>query len=78
MRADPAAHGGNGEPEGQNQSRVRVNHQNRDQPDDSEHRHGHPGERVAGLQRPVLLDITQKAGDEHNRGQMRELKYKNR
>ena len=49
----------------------------RHQPHHGEHRHGYPGERVAGLQRPVLLNVAQEPGDEHNRGQVHELKHKN-
>ena len=55
-----------------------MDHQHRNQPDHREHRHGHPGERVAGLEWPVPLNVAQKSGDKHNRGQMRELKHENR
>ena len=51
-----------------------MDNHDRDQPNYREHRHRHPGERVPGLQRPVLVDVAQKRGHKHDRSQVLELK----
>ena len=47
------------------------------EPYHGEHRHSHPGQRVARFQRPVVLNVTQEPRHEHNRSQVHELEHKN-
>jgi hypothetical protein len=48
------------------------------EPDHYKHRRGHPGERVAGLQGAIVLNVTQEPGHKHYGRKVHELKHKDR